>query len=365
MRITFLLSSLWLSGGVLLVVDYANRLQQRGHQVTLVIPGGALDPAVCQKLFAGVQIIEGKLPLPRLTSTRTLAWWKLAWYVVDLVRITPRSDVVIATHTPTTIPAWLLRLLRKARQLAWLYMDYDEMFRQRPLERFLLHWMPRCFDLLMTISQPLADHVRGRTKGAVVVTGSGLARQEHFSTPTAPKMRDSKFRVLYVGDTRPRKGLREFLAAMAPVYQQVPNLELLIVSKEPVAIDTAVPYQLHIYPTDEALVALYSHCDLFVSCSWGEGLGYPPLEAMACGAPVVLTDSVGVRDYAWHEINCLIVPPREPAAIAAATLRLAQDPALAQRLIEQGKATIRHYQWDRVIDRVETALTSLVKDSSR
>lgn len=360
MRITFLLSSLWLSGGVLLVVDYANRLQQRGHQVTLVIPGGARDPAVCQKLIAGVQIIEGKLPLTRLTSTRSLAWWKLAWYVVDLVRITPRSDVVIATHTPTTIPALLLRLLRKARSLAWLYMDYDEMFRQRPLERFLLHWMPRFFDLLMTISQPLADHVHGRTKGAVVVTGAGLARQEHFSAATSPRANDKQWRVLYVGDTRPRKGLREFLAAMALVYQQVPNLELVIVSKEPAAIDTAVPYQLHIYPTDEALVALYNRCDLFVSCSWGEGLGYPPLEAMACSTPVVLTDSVGVRDYARHGVNCLVVPPREPAAIAAATLRLARDRALAQQLIEQGKLTVRNYEWEVVINRVEQALEDLV-----
>lgn len=357
MRITFLLSSLWLSGGVLLVVDYANRLQQRGHQVTLVTPSGASDPAICQKLMAGVRIVEGKLPL-----TRPTPWWKLAKYVVDLLQVAPDSDVVVATHTPTTIPALLLRLLRKARKLAWLYMDYDEMFRQRPLERLLLHEMPRFFGLIMTISQPLADRVHGRTKGVVIVTGAGLARQEHFSAATTPNANDNLWRVLYVGDTRPRKGLREFLAAMVLVYQQVPNLELVIVSKEPAAITTPVPYQLHIYPADEALVALYRHCDLFVSSSWGEGLGYPPLEAMACGTPVVLTDSIGVRDYARDEVNCLVVPPRDPAAIAAATLRLAQDPALAQRLVEQGKATVRHYQWDRVIDRVETVLTSLIKE---
>ena len=356
MRVTFLLSSLWLSGGVLLVVDYANRLQQRGHHVTLVIPGGASDPAVCQKLVAGVQLIEGKLPF-----TKPTPWWKLAWYVVDLVRVTPRSDVVIATHTPTTIPALLLPLFQKARYLAWLYMDYDEMFRQRPLERFLLHQMPRFFDLLMTISQPLADHVRGRTKGTVVVTGAGLAREEHFSTPLLPKVCDAKFRVLYVGDQRPRKGLHEFLVAMALVYQQAPNLELVIVSKEPVTIATPVPYQLYIYPTDEVLVTLYRHCDLFVSCSWGEGLGYPPLEAMACNTPVVLTDSIGVRDYARNEVNCLVVPPREPAAIAAATLRLLQDQALAQRLVEQGQMTVRHYEWETVMNRVEGALSDLLQ----
>jgi glycosyltransferase involved in cell wall biosynthesis len=357
MRITFLLSSLWLSGGVLLVVDYANRLVQRGHHVTLVLPGGAIDATVQQKLAAEVKIVEGNWRL-----IRPVPPWRLALHVLDLVRSAPCSDVAIATHTPTTIPILLLRLRQKTCRQAWLYMDYDEMFRKRPLERLLLHWMPRFFDLLMPISQPLAEQVRNKTKGVVVMTGAGLARQEHFSAATTPNANDNQWRVLYVGDTRPRKGLREFLAAMALVYQQAPNLELVIVSKEPAEITTPVPYQLHIYPADEALVALYRHCDLFVSCSWGEGLGYPPLEAMACGTPVVLTDSIGVRDYARDEVNCLVVPPRDPAAIAAATLRLAQDPALAQRLVEQGKATVRHYQWDRVIDRVETALTSLIKE---
>lgn len=356
MRITFLLSSLWLSGGVLLIVDYANRLVQRGHQITLVMPGGTIDTVVQQRLATEIKLVEGKMRL-----TKPIPAWKLAFYVLDLALVAPCADVVIATHTPTTIPALLLWLLRKTGRQAWLYMDYDEMFRHRPIEWRLLQWMPRFFDLLMPISQPLADQVYARTKGAVIVTGAGLARQEYFATPTYTVASDTKFRVLYVGDNRPRKGLLEFLAAMAIVYQQTPNLELIIVSKEPTTVTTPVPYQLYIYPSDETLAALYHQCNLFVSCSWGEGLGYPPLEAMACGTPVVLTDSIGVSDYARHEVNCLIVPPRNPQAIAAAVLRLVHDPALAQQLVEQGKESVRHYQWDNVIDRVEMALTALLK----
>jgi len=356
MRITFLLSSLWLSGGVLLVIDYANRLSQRGHEVTLVTPGATVDPAVQAKLAPTVQIAEGKLPLAQRTPT-----WRLPWHVLDLVRVAPHAEVVVATHTPTTVPALLLRLLRKARHHAWLYMDYEEMFRTRALERMLLHGMPRHFELIMPISQPLADQVRQETGKPVVVTGSGLARADYFASASHLAHAGEKFRVLYVGDNRPRKGLREFLAAAALVYSKLPNLELVIVSKEPCTIDPPAPYQLHIYPSDEALVALYRSCDLFVSCSWGEGLGYPPLEAMACGTPVVLTDSIGVRDYARHEENCLVVPPRDPQATANAILRLAHDQALAQRLVEKARSTVRQYEWNAVIDRVETALWELVK----
>lgn len=356
MRITFLLSSLWLSGGVLLVVDYANRLSQRGHAITIVLPAGATDMAVRNKLDAAVQIIESNRHL-----TKPSPPWQLALQVLALVQATPPTDIIIATHTPTTIPVVLLHLLQKAPHHAWLYMDFDEMFRQRALERFLLQRMPRYFEMIMPISQPLAVEVRDKTKAEIVVTGAGLARREHFAKSAHLNGTDRTVRLLYVGDSRPRKGLREFLAAATFVQQQLPNLELLIVSKEPLTVVTTVPYQLHIYPADEVLGALYRHCDVFISSSWGEGLGYPPLEAMACGTPVVLTDSVGVRDYAQHEVNCLVVPPRDPEALAAATLRIVHDPVLAQHLVVQGQETVRHYDWDVVIDRVESALLRLVK----
>lgn len=356
MRITFLLSSLWLSGGVLLVIDYANRLSERGHIVTLVTPRGTIDSAVRQKIAARVQIVESKVRL-----TQPMPLWRTALLVLDLVRVAPAADVVIATHTPTTLPALLLRLVQKSKHHAWLYMDYDEMFRQRPIERWLLTQMPRWFQLLMAISQPLAEQARARTKQHVIVTGAGLARAAAFAASLQVVASDTTYRILYVGDNRPRKGLAEFLEAVALVYQQLPSLEMVIVSKEPTTIVTTVPYQLHIYPADDKLSALYRHCDLFISCSWGEGLGYPPLEAMACGTPVILTDSVGVRDYARHEENCLVVPPRTPVAIAEAILRLVHDPALAQRLVEHGKTTVRHYEWHAVIDRAERALLALVK----
>lgn len=355
MCITFLLSSLWLSGGVLLIIDYVNRLSARGHDITLVIPCHTIDATVRQKIAATVKIVESQVCL-----TRPMPFWRLGLLILDLARVAPASDVVIATHTPTTVPALLVRFWRKASHQAWLYMDYHEMFRQRPLERFLLNQMPRWFDLIMAISQPLAEQARTQTKQPVVVTGAGLARAEQFAALPPQDHPDTHYRLLYVGDNRPRKGLAEFLAAATLVYEQMPNLALVIVSKEPTKVVTPVPYQLYIYPADELLATLYAQSDLYVSCSWGEGLGYPPLEAMACGTPVVLTDSIGVRDYAHHEVNCLVVPPREPIATAHAIIRLAHDPVLTQRLVAQGKATVRDYEWATVIDRVESALSLLV-----
>ena len=93
----------------------------------------------------------------------------------------------------------------------------------------------------------------------------------------------------------------------------------------------------------------------------GEGFGLPPLEAMACGAPVVLTDSGGVRDYARHEDNCLLVPPRDPQALAAAMLRILTDPVLADCLRRAGPPTTARFTWEAAVDRFEAALRDVVR----
>ena len=163
-------------------------------------------------------------------------------------------------------------------------------------------------------------------------------------------------RVLYLGDDRPRKGLREFIQAAELIFPKIPDLKLVIAAKSPCSITTHVPHEFYLRPSNEQLSELYRSSDLFVSASWGEGLGYPPLEAMACATPVVLTDSEGVRDYAQHEQNCLVTPPRDAAALAAAMTRLLHDPVLAQSLVKNGLLTARRYNWETMTDGVESVL---------
>jgi glycosyltransferase involved in cell wall biosynthesis len=158
---------------------------------------------------------------------------------------------------------------------------------------------------------------------------------------------------------RPRKGLQDFLAAIKIVYQHMPNLELWIVSKEDCQIETPIPFQFIYRPSRNRLAELYASCDLFVLTSWWESFGLPPLEAMACGAPVVLTDSRGVREYARHGENCLMVPPRKPEAVARAIQRVLTDPALTKRLRQNGPPTAAKFTWHKAVDRFEQAVMNV------
>ena len=356
MRITFFLSSLWLSGGVWHVLQFADHLEKRGHYVSLVVPGKTIDDSIRAFLSrTSITVLESPIVLSPSTKTKKLMLAKLVW---SMATIAPSSDVLIATHTPTVVPTLLASWIFRKGRATWFYMDYKEQFEGRPFEQWLLNHAPRWFRVILTISKPEAILVRTKTKATVISVGSGLRSSLFHELLPREYNLQPPFRLLYVGDARPRKGFRDALTAIEEVARSLP-VEFHIVSKTPLSFTTWVPHKVYIKPQDEELIHLYRTSDIFVFSSWREGLGYPPLEAMACGTPVVLTNSWGVLDYVHDGENCLLVPPRQPTKLAQAILRLLKDKSLYMRLAQNGLKTAQQYTWEKVIDRSEYALKLL------
>lgn len=352
LRISFVLSSLWLSGGMRDVVEYANRLSRRGHELTLVIPGGTGDADMAAEIVPDVRVCESRVRrLPRMSLAYQA---RLVWSLADAV---PRGDIVISTQTPTTAPTWVATRLQRKGRAVWFYQDYLQMFEGRPLEQWLLRNALRWHEVALTISEPMTQELAGYAPGDIRTARIGLSHAAIFrAVPLDERSPNAVPRILYLGDMRPRKGLYDLLAAAEIMQTQIPDFKLVIVSKEECAIETALPFEYHYRPSREQLAALYATSDLFVSSSWWESFGIPPLEAMACATPVVMTDSMGGMDYARPEENCLLVPPQQPPALAAAMLRLLQDRELARRLSQNGPPTAARYDWERVTDDFERVL---------
>ncbi len=349
-RLSFVLSSLRLSGGVRVIVEYANRLSERGYQISLVTPGGTIEPDIRAELVSQVKIYESKV---RLGSKSTINKVALAW---SLSRAVPPSDIIFSTHTPTIPSAWLAaRLWRKSR-LFWLYQDYQEMFQERPSEQKILRWGAKRHDKILTVSHWSRAELRQLGATEPVVVGEGLSHAEEFYPRPELRNTSSTKKILCLGDMRRRKGFEDFLVAADILYRRHPNLEFWLVSKEDCNIKTAIPFRYIYRPSRRQLAELYAACDLFVLASWWESFGLPPLEAMACSAAVVLTDSRGVREYARPEENCLLVPPRQPELLAAAIERVLTDPELADRLRRNGPPTAAQFTWAAAVDRFEAAI---------
>lgn len=91
-------------------------------------------------------------------------------------------------------------------------------------------------------------------------------------------------------------------------------------------------------------------CTLFVLPSEAEAMPNALLEAMAAGLPVVATRVGGVPEVVEDGVNGLLVPPRDPRALADAILRILADPGLSRNLAQAGRETIRAYfTFDRLI----------------
>jgi glycosyltransferase involved in cell wall biosynthesis len=108
------------------------------------------------------------------------------------------------------------------------------------------------------------------------------------------------------------------------------------------------------------VVPWYQAADLVVLPSRWEGMALAPLEALACGRPVVVTDVDGARESlpAALAAPCL-APPEDPAALAAAVIRLLLDPALRESLGDQGR---RHVLSTHDVRRTVAAIADVYRE---
>jgi glycosyltransferase involved in cell wall biosynthesis len=91
------------------------------------------------------------------------------------------------------------------------------------------------------------------------------------------------------------------------------------------------------------LITLYSMADVFAFPSFFEGFGIPPLEAMACGAPVITSNTSSLPEVVGEA--ALQVDPHDIDAMSKAILRLLDDEGLQEELRQKGYEQIKHYTW--------------------
>ncbi|MFN8476921.1 MAG: glycosyltransferase family 4 protein, partial [Kouleothrix sp.] len=236
------------------------------------------------------------------------------------------------------------------------------LLRRLPIERaprdlirnYRLHWPLRMATALAPCSEFEAGMMRklGMHQLQTMIP-LWIDDQSIRTTPRIPPpLSQPRPWLLFVGQITPRKGYDLAVRALPTILAQYPTATLLVVSglnqaqrSELLQLAQQLGVERHIemlgFLPDAELVNLFRASDTLLFPTRYEGFGLPLLEAMAAECPIVTTDIPVVREIVTDQQNGLLVAPNDAVALAKATLQLLDTPALRQKLIAGGQATLR------------------------
>lgn len=196
-------------------------------------------------------------------------------------------------------------------------------------------------------------------------------------TPNGPTLtRTERPRLVTIGRLVPRKGMDEVITALS----RVPDAELLVGGGPPggedpdtdpdlrrlhrVAAAAGVADRVRFLGAvnREDVPALLRSADAVVCTPWYEPFGMVPLEAMACGKPVVATAVGGIKDTVVDGVTGVLVPPRNPDALAHALRDLLADKAMSIAYGIAGRdRVLSRYAWPRIATATEAVYRDLLE----
>jgi glycosyltransferase involved in cell wall biosynthesis len=273
--------------------------------------------------------------------------WKA---VPPLLRFRP--EIIHAHGLLTTLPGVVVRRLLGARLVVTIHSATDVALarRWRPLRAML-----QAADRVLCVSAPLRDALRG------IVADERLEVLSSAFDPLVFHDRGVARRdqVVAVGHLKWQKGYDDLLAAMVRVHAVRPACRLVIAGEGPerARLEGEIARQrlgevvtlLGAIPQPE-VARLLNESRIFVMASVSEGLPKAILEAVACGTPIVVTTACNVSDVASRV--GLVVPPRDPEALARALLTLLDDDTRWAQAAAACRAAAADYDWQTVAARL-------------
>ncbi len=390
MRVAFVVSGLEptrFTGGILCILEHANGLVGRGHDVVVVSIGPNHRPEWIDLRAGLVDRHEPTLPralanIVRVAAARRVGrssperaeiaardvvrhlaphageLWLRASHFDQLRAVAPEADVTVATDVTTAIPTHLYGRGRKA----YFMQHYEPLTVSQFADQALTGG-----EAELSVRLPLHKLANSSWNARMIEENTGhrapvcLNAIDHgVFFPDGEPPGDDFVVVSYGGRKAPWKGFREAAQAIRLARRAVPNLRWRVYGGALLPPDNDVaPYEDLGFVAGVDLRRLYSSAHVVLCPSWYESFPLFPIEAMACGSAVVTTP-YGTEDYARDGVNALVVPPREPEPMARAVVALARDEERRRRLAAQGAQDARAFTWDAASEGMERALREIV-----
>jgi glycosyltransferase involved in cell wall biosynthesis len=381
------------------VLHIITRLILGGAQLNTMITASRLDPGKFDvTLVSGPEtgaegeiIGEVKRRGVRLHILRELVraispWRDLAAFV-KLYRLVRRQAYAIV-HTHSSKAGLLGRAAAKMAGVpvivhtvhGWGF--HDRMWAPyRWLFIRLERWAAAISDKLIVVSSVLKE--TGLREGigkpdqyVTIYSGIDLGEFDRPGFDTAKKKRELGLPagvpiVGTVGRLSPQKNPEDLLAAALQVVRQMPEVRFMIVGDGPLRSRveeliraTGISRNILLTGIRHDIPELMAVLDVFVLSSLWEGLPRAIPQAMAAGKPVVCTNVDGNAEAVTHGVNGLLVPPKDPDALADALLQLLQNPGLTARMGHEGRKRAAIFTAEKMVKDIEGLYQRLLTEGA-
>lgn len=362
MKITFVLHSVNLSGGIRSTAVLARHLKKRGHQVLAVFPSKP-KPTLRQQmrsLWQGKGLIsKSKKSLSHFDDVDVeLRGIEHPGPITDADL--PDADIVVATFWKTA--DWVAQL-SESKGAKVYFIRHHEIHDYFPIEMVKATYRLPMHKI--TICKWLVDVMRteyGDTNVSLVP--NSIDTQKYYALPRN-KQPTPTVGMMYSQKTW--KGCDVSLKAFSLAAQKIPNLKLVAFGTEKPSPDLPLPPDTNYFcqPPQHRIKDIYAKCDVWLFGSRVEGFGRPILEAMACRTPVIGTPA-GAAPELLTDGAGILVKPEDPEDMARAIEQICQlcEPEW-RAMSDAAYAKASSYTWDDAAKLCEQAFYTAIERTKR
>lgn len=343
MTITIVLPFVNLTGGIRVLLDYANWLHDTGQSVAVVYPCWPYRFQYTQRQ----RWFEFR---KELRSEARVTWHDLRCRLLRVPWIAnaflPPADLVIATAWPTVHDVARLHASRGRKLHIVMHHESGTGAEENIAAIYELPFYRIAFSRVVRDS--IADRFGCRIDDVVP---NGVDADVFF--PEGEPLNRS---VLLLYHPDPRKGADDGIEALSRLRQRMPDVEIRVCGTvRPERLPAWMPpFEFH--PDDATLRRRYSTSTVLLYPSRYEGFGLPPLEAMACGCPSVSTSVGAVPEFACDGRDAMLVPVGNVDAMVDRLEEVLRDADLRRRLSDEGRRTAERFSLARVAPLFANAL---------
>jgi len=331
-----------------------NYLRNRGHNVKLIT--GKWNYTFSDPNIFQIDIIR----------KRFLWFPQFALKAINYLR-SHKFDIIHGNGPKGVIP---LILSRQKRFISTIHDlgPFETKFTRIPFEKLLIKYTATKSSLITTCAESIRRQIKyyiPKVNDNRIFNLYSAIEEKYKPLPMQAQKLKNKLNIngpilLYVGRIAKYKGVQDIIKAYQMAKKEIPNLNLVIGGKPDFSMEKIYKHWQQTYPdihfmgflSEKEIPVYYTMGDIFVTYSYAsEGFGLTPIEAIACGTPVICSSI-----HAYKEIlqeNAIFVPPKNPSKLAKEIVSLLKEDIRRKMLIEIAQNFIKRYTWNAVGKKLE------------